>query len=404
MSSRLRIIVAGLVGLYPIGGVAWDYLQYVIGLSRLGHDVFYFEDSSCWPYHPVKKTNVPDAHYSTGFINTFFQNYAPHLQDQWHYRHLDKEIFGMSSKAFEDVARTADLFLNVSGACTIPDDLSPQCITIFLDTDPGYNQIVMSERPKWSENVHHWCKAVTAHDKHFTLAENIHADNCLIPKMGIQWETTRVPIVLDLWGHVFKKSSPEPVSWSTVMTWNPFKGKLMYKGVEYQGKGAEFEKVFELPQQTGLPFTVAVGGGNAPMKRLIDHGWHVIEGEDVSLTPDDYQEFIAGSPGEFTPAKHVYVAMRSGWFSSRSACYLAAGRPVVTQDTTFSSDLPVGKGLLSYTNHEEAVVAIREVNENYPQHAKAARVIAEEHFDSDKVLNHLVKNAYRRTDLGNHVN
>ncbi|GJL55960.1 MAG: hypothetical protein NPIRA02_30920 [Nitrospirales bacterium] len=399
MTQQLRIIVAGLAGLYPIGGVAWDYLQYVIGLSRLGHDIYYYEDSCCWPYHPIKKTRVPESTYSVEFLSRFLQQYAPHLEARWHYRHLRETSFGISPHAFDEVARTADLFLNVSGACTIPDNLSSQCTKIFLDTDPGYNQIVMSERPEWSENVEQWGATVKAHDRHFTLAENIHSHDCLIPKMGYQWHTTRVPIVVDLWGHLLQGLLPGSASWTTVMTWNPFKGKLIYNDIEYEGKGAEFEKVFELPQRTGIPFTVAVGGGNAPTERLQKHGWHVVEGERVSLTPNAYQEFIAASPGEFSPAKHVYVAMRSGWFSSRSACYLAAGRPVVTQDTAFSSVLPVGKGLLSYTNLEEAVQAIREVNADYSRHAKAARVIAEEHFDSDKVLSQLLEKACSSADL-----
>lgn len=398
MTQRLRIIVTGLVGLYPIGGVAWDYLQYIIGLTRLGHDVFYHEDTWCWPYHPLKKMNVPEGTYSVAFIREFFQRYAPDLQERWHYLHLHEKSFGMEQAAFDEVARTADLFVNVSGACAIPDRLSPHCMKVFLDTDPGYNQIMLSERLDWSENVQRWCATVTAHDRYFTFAENIHGNDCLIPKMEYQWNTTRVPVVLDLWGHLLKRELPGPVPWTTVMTWNPFKGKLMYKDVEYKSKGVEFEKVFELPQRTGLPFTVAMGGGNAPMKRLISHGWHVVEGESVSVTPNQYQEFIAESRGEFSPAKHIYVAMRSGWFSSRSACYLAAGRPVVTQDTAFSSVLPVGKGLLSYTNLEEAVTAIREVDANYSHHAKSARAIAEEYFDSSKVLTRLIEESLCRDD------
>jgi len=402
MKQRLRIIVTGLVGLYPIGGVAWDYLQYVIGLARLGHDVCYYEDSWCWPYHPLKKTTVPEGTYSAEFISNFFQRYAPDLKERWQYFHLHEERFGMDQGAFNDIAKTADLFLNVSGACTIPDNLSPRCIKAFLDTDPGYNQIVMSERPKWSQNVQQWCETVAAHDRYFTLAENIHSHDCRIPKMGLSWHITRVPIVLDVWEHVLAKRLPESASWTTVMTWNPFKGKLMYKGIEYKSKGAEFEKVFELPQRTGLPFTVAVGDDKAPIQRLLSHGWHVLEGETVSVTPNQYQDFIAGSSGEFSPAKHVYVAMRSGWFSSRSACYLAAGKPVVTQDTAFSSKLPVGKGLLTYTNLEEAVTALRDVEANYTQHAKAARMIAEEHFHSDIVLSQLIEQALNDPESPDH--
>ncbi|MCI0484950.1 MAG: glycosyltransferase family 1 protein, partial [candidate division NC10 bacterium] len=166
--SRLRIIVTGLVGLYPVGGVAWDYLQYVIGFARLGHDVYYHEDTWSWPYHPLEKTYTQDASYSAAYLADFFKSYAPDLSQRWHYLHLHETSFGMSRKSFDEVAATADIFLNVSGACMIPEELSPRCVKVFLDTDPGYNQIMLSERFDWSENVDRWCRSVEAHDQHFT--------------------------------------------------------------------------------------------------------------------------------------------------------------------------------------------------------------------------------------------
>jgi hypothetical protein len=293
---------------------------------------------------------------------------------------------------------------------------------VFIDTDPGYNQIMLSERLGWSENVDQWCANVAAHDRHFTYAENIFSADCLIPKMEYQWRTTRAPIVLDLW-ESFAHLQPSKVApWTTIMTWDAFKGKLIYKGVEYKSKGSEFEKLIKLPQLTGLPLTVAVGGVNTQLKWLARHGWHVVarffsyitrqrtlmrltrqgwhvvDGTSKSVTPKKYQEFIAGSRGELSPAKHVYVAMRSGWFSSRSACYLAAGRPVIVQDTGFASVLPVGEGIIPFTNMEEAAAAIYEVEADYARHAKAARVIAEEHFDSDKVLNRLIEESLSSDD------
>ena len=146
----MRIIVGGLAGLFPVGGVAWDYLQYVIGLSRMGHDVYYYEDTWSWPYHPVEKTYTDDASYSAGFLDRFFAAYAPDLRERWHYLHLNETTFGMSSHEFTKVAATADIFLNVSGACRFPKDLSQHCRKVFLDTDPGYNQIVLAEKFAWS--------------------------------------------------------------------------------------------------------------------------------------------------------------------------------------------------------------------------------------------------------------
>jgi hypothetical protein len=299
----------------------------------------------------------------------------------------------MKREAFDEVARTADLFLNISGACMPPEHLSAQCIKVFLDTDPGYNQIMLHERFKWSENVDRWYASILDHNQFFTYAENIHNSGCLVPKMGLKWKTTRMPVVMDLWNPIARILPSDVAPWTTIMTWKAFKGKLMYQGVEYKSKGSEFERFVVLPKRTTLPLKVALGGENAPFEKLANHGWEVVDGPSTSRTPNQYQEFISNSRGEISPAKHVYVAMRTGWFSCRSACYLAGGRPVVLQDTGFTKALPVGEGILSFTTLEEAVAAMHDVEANYAYHAKAAYGIAEEYFDSAKVLTKLIKEA-----------
>jgi hypothetical protein len=393
MTSSLRIIVTGLVGLYPVGGVAWDYLQYAIGLARLGHDVYYHEDTWSWPYHPGEMTYTAQGDYSAHYLEGFFTRYAPDLCQRWHYRHLHETSFGMSWSAFDEVARSADVFLNVSGACIIPEQLSPHCVKVFLDTDPGYNQIMLSERFAWSENVERWCASVAAHDRFFTYAENMYGPDCLIPRLGFAWQTTRMPVVQALWEPLACAPPAAAAPWTTVMTWNAFKGKLIYKGTEYKSKGSEFEKCLDLPQHVDVLLTVAVGGVKAPLQQLAQAGWQVVDGPQVSRTPEQYQEFIAASRAEFSPAKHVYVAMRSGWFSCRSACYLAAGRPVVVQDTGFAAVLPVGVGIVPFTTLHDAVTAIHEVEADYARHAQAARSIAADYFHADKVLTCLLDDA-----------
>jgi len=394
-SSRLRIIVTGLVGLYPVGGVAWDYLQYVMGFARMGHDVFYHEDTWSWPYHPVLKTFTAEPDYSTAYLDSFFKTYAPDLCSRWHYLHLHEKSHGMTGEAFDEVARTADIFLNVSGAGMIPENLSPHCVKIFLDTDPGYNQIMLSERLAWSENVDRWCAGVAAHDQHFTYAENIYGPDCIVPRMDFDWKTTRMPIVMEPWESIARKIPPEKTPWTTVTTWNAFKGKLVYKGVEYASKGAEFDKLIKLPRCVSVPLKVAIGGVNAPLDRLAENGWQVVDGPEATVTPADYQDFIEKSRGELSVAKHVYVAMKTGWFSCRSACYLAAGRPVVVQDTGFTAVLPCGKGVLAFNTIEEACAAIDEVEGNYARHAGAALDFAREYFDSTRVLGKMIENISR---------
>jgi hypothetical protein len=417
-TSRLRIIVTGLVGLHPVGGVAWDYLQYVIGLARLGHDVYYHEDTWSWPYNPVSKAHTDDASYSVAYLTDFFKRYAPDLSGRWHYLHLHRDSFGMTRRRFDEVVRTCDLFINVSGANLIPDELPQHCVKVFLDTDPGYNQIVLSERPDWAENVDRWCESVDAHDRHFTYAENIFGPDCRVPRLKYRWIPTRMPVVRSLWGEPAGVETLPSAPWTTVMSWNAFKGPLVYQGVEYKSKGAEFAKILSLPGRTQVPLRLAVGGITSPVKwfarhgwdtanralsnvaqrvkfqQLKWHGWQVVDGPSHTMTPEQYQSFIAGSRGEVSTAKHVYVALRTGWFSCRSACYLAAGRPAVVQDTGFSHVLPCGEGLLSFDTQADAAAALDQVQADYVRHREAARALAADHFDSGRVLQQFVDDAF----------
>lgn len=393
--STLRVIVTGLVGQYPVGGVAWDYLQYAIGLSRLGHDVYYHEDTWCWPYDPVARARTACADYPVRFLTDFFAAHAPELSDRWHYRHLHQESFGMSQAAFMGIARSADLYLNVSGAGILPDELHGDCVKVFIDTDPGYNQILLTERPRWADNIDRWCESVAAHDRHLTYAENMGAADCTVPEAGINWSTTRMPVVLDQWADV--PGAADGRSWTTVMTWNNFNGPLAHDGVSYHGKGHEVEKLIDLPGRTTERLLAAVGGTEAPLERLRSAGWEVIDGPAGTRSADAYRKLIATSRGEVSAAKHVYVAMRTGWFSCRSACYLAAARPVVVQETGFSSHLPGGAGLLPFSSPEEASDRIDEASANYAAHSRAARELAAEYFASDRVLSRLLEETFATT-------
>ena len=388
----LRIIVTGMVGAFPVGGVAWDYLQYPLGLKGLGHDVVYHEDSGLWPYQPVENTRIETASYSVDYIAKFFATYAPELVDRWHYRHLQKESFGLSESAFKEFAKTADLFLNVSAANVPPEELGRHCISAFLDTDPGVNQIHLSERTPWSANAGgSWSKEFGRYQRYLTYGENIGQPDCSVPDLGVAWITTRMPIVLSLWRGHERAASGAP--WSTVMTWNNFPGPLRYRGREYGAKHLEFEKIIALPRKTKAPLKIALGG-DGPAERLSAQGWLVVDGPTTTLTPNDYVDLILKSRGEISTAKNVYVAMRTGWFSCRTACYLASGRPAVVQDTGFTKYIPAGKGLLAFDTVEEAAAAIDAVEGNYDVHAQAAAEIAAEFFDSDRVLGRMLDDIF----------
>ena len=177
------------------------------------------------------------------------------------------------------------------------------------------------------------------------------------------------------------------------MTWNVFRGPLVHRGVEYRGKAAEFAKIAGLPRRIEVPFRVALGGTEAPFAELAAQRWIVEDAPSVTLTPAAYRDYIAGSRGEVSVAKNVYVALRTGWFSCRSACYLAAARPVVVQDTGFSRTIPSGRGLHAFAAAEEAAAAIRAVERDYRREAQGAREVARAYFDSAAVLRRWVEDA-----------
>jgi hypothetical protein len=390
----LRIIVTGMVGAFPIGGVAWDYLQYPIGLKRLGHDVVYHEDSGLWPYQPVENTKIQSASYSVDYIAKFFATYAPELRDHWHYRHLQEESFGLSETRFKEFAKTADLFLNVSAANFFPKSLGPHCVNAFLDTDPGVNQIRLCEGTPWSGNDRWWGEEFSCYHRYLTYGENIGRPDCLVPDLGVSWIATRMPIVLSLWRG--QPGARNGAPWSTVMTWSNFPRPLCFRGREYGGKHVEFEKIVSLPRKTKAPLKIALGG-SGPVERLTAEGWDVVDGPTATLTPKDYVDLILESRGEVSTAKNVYVAMRTGWFSCRTACYLASGRPAVVQDTGFAKYIQTGRGLIAFDTVDEAAFAIDEIERDYAAHAKSAAEVAAEYFESDRVLTRMIDDIFKNS-------
>ncbi len=385
-SQKLRIIVGGLVGQFPLGGVAWDYFHYVLGLHQLGHDVYYHEDTWVWPFDPIKRYPTDDPGHTAGFIKKFFDDYAPQLSEKWHYRLLHDKAFGMSVERFDEIARSADIYLNVSGACFFPDSLSPRCVKVFLDTDPGYNQIMLQERHAWSANIDRWCDQVRSHDRHLTYAENIYGDDCLVPRMGFDWRPTRCVATLAEWAAIKDAPPADSSPFTTIMTWDYFKGALTCDGVEYRTKVYEFERFAEIPRNTDAPLQVAIGGHKTPVEELKAAGWELADAHSSTLTPQSYQRFIAESLGEWSVAKNVYVAMHTGWFSCRTACYLAAGRPAVVQNTAWTRFLPSDAGLLAFDTMEQAVDGLNRVRTDYARHRDKAYAVAREFLAPDRVL------------------
>jgi hypothetical protein len=287
----------------------------------------------------------------------------------------------MPLSEFQRIIADADLFLNVSGGTLLRDEYMRCPHKVLIDSDPGWNHFV--NYPKWDANPG-WqgTHGFRAHDHFFTYAERIGASDCNLPALGLKWHPTRPPVVLDRW-----QAAGHGKDWTTVMTWNNFRKPVEYQGELYGSKEVEFPKVETLPQRLShLNFEMAIGGGEAPLERWRKLGWNVLDSHAVSRTMDDYRNYIQHSRGEFSVAKNLYTATRSGWFSCRSVCYLAAGLPCVVQDTGFSELIPTGEGLLAWNTLDEAEKAVREVESNYAFHQRRAREIAGEYFASERVL------------------
>jgi len=381
----MRAVVTGMIATYPVGGVAWDYGQYALGLERLGFEVCYLEDTGWETYDPTRGMYGEDSAYGLRFLQDALAALSPSLAARWCFRAMDGSLHGPGAAGIADFAAGADLFLNVSGGTLLRDEYLACPRKVLVETDPGWNHFV--NFPKWDrqpgwQGTHGW----RAHDFFFTHAENIGRPGCLLPDLGVRWRPLRPPVVVDRW-----RPEPPGAAWTTVMTWNNFRRPIEYEGHVYGTKEAEFERVEALPQQVGAPLEVAVGGSDPPRERWRGLGWSVESSEAVSRTPADYQSYVQRSRGEFSVAKNVYVATRSGWFSCRSVCYLAASRPVVVQDTGFAGFLPVGEGLLAFATPEEARAALESAEADYARHQRAAREVAAECFGSDRVLGGMLR-------------
>jgi hypothetical protein len=379
-------VITGLIGTFPVGGITWHYLQYVLGFRRLGWTVVYLEDTGQWTYLPSGQTYTSDPTANVAYLSDAMKQFD--LADSWSFRGLDGNYYGLSAEQVRRACSDADLFLNISGSCWLRPQYRSDCPTVYLDTDPGYNQFRIAAVANGSTDrrLTKTVDGIAAHTHHLTFAENIGKAECDLPSDLFDWRTTRQPIYLDAWEPAHHR--PRPV-FTTVLSWNPYAKPLVFDGHEYYGKEPRFQRIMELPQRVGPGLEAAMGNWPS-IEKLESYGWTIIDARSVSHDMGSYRDYLRNSMGELSVAKDVYVETRSGWFSERSACYLASGRPVVVEDTGFSGFLPTDEGILPFTSLEQAAWAIDEINGNYERHAAAARSIAEEYFDSDKVLGHLI--------------
>ncbi|MCC6679835.1 MAG: glycosyltransferase [Phycisphaeraceae bacterium] len=378
----MRILVLGYIVRCPLGGMAWHYLQYALGLRQLGHDVFFFEDSDLHEaccYDPSRHAVDEDPTFGLAFSDKLFREVG--LEHRWAYFDGHRNRWhGPRAHDAVDIARFADVLINISGSNPIRSWHERVPVRAFIDTDPVFEQIRQLTVPDRLQRAQQ-------HTHLFTFGLCIPAGTAQTPNDGHAWLPTRQPICLEYW----PSQPPKPdAHYTTVMQWVSYKPR-QYQGRHYGQKSDSFEPYFDLPRRSGADLELAVGSVVTPRQRLLQQGWHIADPLAVTRDVWTYRSYIQESKGVFAVAKHGFVQGRCGWFSERSATYLASGRPVITQDTGFSDHLPTGVGLLAFNDPDEAVEALRRVNADYPAHCRAARRVAEDHFESSAVLTDLLE-------------
>jgi hypothetical protein len=377
--ERLKILLAGMVAGDPWqGGATWAVLQYLLGLRRLGHDVALVESVEPGSLSPPGSTLAESegAAYFRGL---------PMLGDDPQAALLlagTEQTVGMTYAALLEFARDADLLLDISGMLSREQGLlEPIPIRAFLDLDPGFNQV-------WHETGED--VGLAGHNRFVTVGQAIGTTTCPVPTCGVSWIPTLPPVVLEQWPAA---GAPQRDAFTTIGHWRSY-GPIEHGGIHYGQRAHSLRELISLPGRTGARFELALGihaDETGDLGALDAEGWELVDPVKVAGTPDRYRDFIASSKAELGVAKSGYVASRCGWFSDRSASYLASGRPVIGQETGFSDFLPVGEGLLAFSTVDEAAGAVEEVERDWERHARAARSLAEEHLDSDKVLARLIE-------------
>jgi hypothetical protein len=394
--KSLCIVVVGTLAGNPYAGMAWMHMQIAEGLRRLGHDVYYIEATSSWPYDPVRQMKVNDSDYAVPYLARVAESFG--FGDRWGYRrsYSDKEWLGMSRSKAEDLLAHADAVLNISGSTRFAVEGLKTSRLVYVGTDPVYHEITLA---KGDDDVR---TLIEEHDDCITSGENIGSKECLIPPLPRLRSKARQPVLLDLW----KCDTCPRQEFTTVCNWQQAGRDIEFHGQTYYwSKHWEFLKFIDLPRRVKQPIELATSLASAPgmipavgdavsavgmnpevQSLLTNNGWKLSDAHAFTTDPWRYRDYIQSSRGEFTVAKDENVRLRSGWFSERSACYLAAGRPVITQDTGFGSILPTGEGLFAFSTMDDILAAFDAVNTNYERHSRAARAIAEQYFCAETVL------------------
>jgi hypothetical protein len=382
---RGKIIVTGILFWFPLAGVTYQFLHYLLALRRLGYDPYYIEDCPRWVYDPRLNDISPDASGNVAAVAPALEAHG--FAGRWAFRgsYPDGRCHGMTEGQIIRLYREADALLNVTAAQDIREEQRACRRRIYVESDPFAGQVKLARGdPRTTAELE-------AHHVHFSFGENLGAPDCDLPVERFRWLPTRQPVVLDLWA---TPPGPGGRVYNTIATWNN-KGKdLVHRGdTYYWTKDREFLKFLDLPRRRPVPFELAAGVDDAARVLLGQNGWRLTPSIPISEDVSRYRAYIQGSRGEFTVARDQYVRPNTGWFSDRSACYLAAGRPVIMQETGFSKFLPAGKGLFVFRTMDDVLAAVDAIESDYEGNCRAAREIAAEYFAAEKVVGSLMERA-----------
>jgi hypothetical protein len=377
---RLRVVMGGVVASTPRqGGATWAALQYVLGFEALGHRTLLVDEVRPDQLTPIGSP-LQDSD-NAAYFRAVVRDHG--LEDRASLvLSGTRQTVGLPFDRVREWARSADLLLNESGVIRSDEILNPVPIRAYLDVDPGFTQL-------WHE-VQGIDMRLGAHNRFATVGPRIGQPGCDVPTCGVEWVPTLPPVVLSEWPSV---RPVEREALTTVGNWRGY-GSVEFDGVVYGGKVYSMRPLMALPTLTRERFMTAFAihpDERVDLAALRENGWCLMDPAAVAGTPDDYRQFVQGSKAEFGVAKSGYVHARCGWFSDRSVCYLASGRPVIAQDTAFGEFLPVGRGLFSFSTVDEVLSAVDALNGDYACHAAAAREIAEEQFESGRVLGALLE-------------
>ncbi len=364
------IIVAGSLAARPgVGGHTWVFLQYLLGFRKLGYDVLFLDR-----LEPDMEAGDDGVRYLAGVMERFGIPWAL-------FRDGGRELLGLERDEVVKRARRSSLLLNVMGFIDDEETLAAAPLRAFLDIDPGFGQM-------WRELGLH--DMFQGHHRYVTIGERIGTPDCGVPACGIDWVTTKQPVELGEWP--FAPGAGR--RFTSVASWRGAFGPIEYGGRTYGLRVHEFRRFLEIPERSSGEFEVALDIHEADaddLERLRRHGWLRADPRAVAGDPWLYRDYVRASAAELMVAKNLYVETRGGWFSDRSACYLASGRPVLAQDTGLDGLVPSGEGLVTFSTLDEAAAGVEEILGDYERHSRAARAIAEEHFAAERVLARLLE-------------